>query len=40
MPYHDMGKFKWEALGEKYPLENIPLPTDEDIRKAKEILEI
>lgn len=40
MPYHDMGKFKWEKLGEKYPLENIPLPTDEDIKKAKEILEI
>lgn len=40
MPYHDMGKFKWEALGEKYPLENVPLPTDEDIKKAKEILGI
>lgn len=40
MPYHDMGKFKWEELGEKYPLENVSLPTDEDIKKAKEILEI
>ena len=40
MPYHDMGKFKWEELGEKYPLENVPLPTDENIKRAKEILGI
>lgn len=40
LPYHDMGKFKWEEFGEKYPLEGIPLPTSEDVKKAKEILKM
>ena len=40
LPYHDVGKFKWKELGYSYELENIPLPTDEDIRKAKKILNI
>lgn len=40
LPYHDMGKFKWEEFGEKYSLENIKLPTSEDVQKAKEILGI
>lgn len=38
LKYHNMGKFKWENLGEKYELEDIPNATDEDIKKAKEIL--
>jgi len=38
--YHSMGKFKWENLGLKYELENIRNATDEDIKRAKEILEI
>lgn len=37
-PYHDMGKFKWENLGVKYPLENIRPATDDDITRAKKIL--
>lgn len=40
LPYHDMGKFKWEEFGEKYPLENIKIPTSEDVKKAKQILGI
>lgn len=40
LPYHDMGKFKWENLGYKYQLENVRNATDEDISKAKQILEI
>lgn len=38
LPYHNLGKFKWEKLGEKYELENILPPTAEEIQKAKKIL--
>jgi len=38
--YHDMGKFKWENLGFEYPLEGTRSATDEDIKRAKEILGI
>lgn len=40
LPYHDMGKFKWEESGEEYPLKDTPVPTQEQINKAKEILGI
>ncbi len=40
LKYHNMGKFKWESLGEKYELENVPNATDEDITRAKKILDI
>ena len=38
LPYHDLGKFKWEKLGIDYPFKDMPLPTDEQISLAKEIL--
>jgi len=38
--YHELGKYKWEQLGCKYPLKGIPPATDEDIDRAKRILEI
>lgn len=40
LPYHDMGKFKWEKLGQKYELENVRQANDDDIKRAKDILEI
>ncbi len=40
LKYHDMGKFKWDNLGYKYKLENIPPATDDDIKRVKELLEI
>lgn len=40
LKYHSMGKYKWENLGYKYELENIPNATDEDLKEAKEILRI
>lgn len=39
-PYHNMGIYKWKSLGFRYPLEGIPLATDEDIKRAKHILGI
>ncbi len=40
LPYHNLGQFKWEQLGEKYELENILPPTAEQIEKAKSILQL
>lgn len=40
LKYHNMGKFKWESLGEKYELENVQNATDKDINRAKKILDI
>lgn len=38
--YHNMGAYKWKELGLEYQLENVRNATEEDIRRAKEILEI
>ena len=38
--YHDLGKFKWENLGVKYPLENFRTANADDVKRAKEILGI
>lgn len=40
LPYHNLGKFKWEELGDTYELENVSPPSQEDIEKAKHILGI
>lgn len=40
LPYHDLGKFKWEQLGEVYPLENVRTADNDDVKRAKEILKI
>ena len=40
LPYHSMGKFKWNNLKIKYELENVPDATNEDIDRAKKLLEI
>jgi len=40
IPYHELGKFKWENLGLKYELDNIKPATNEDIKKAKNVLGI
>ena len=40
LPYHDLGKFKWEQLGEIYPLENVRTANNDDVIRAKRILEI
>lgn len=38
IPYHELGKFKWENLGFNYELEGVPAATSEDIGRAKKIL--
>lgn len=40
LPYHDMGKYKWEKLNIPYELENVRNATEEDVKRAKQILEI
>lgn len=40
LPYHDMGSYKWMKLGEKYELQDVRMATEEDIKKAKDILVI
>lgn len=40
MPYHELGKFKWENLGFDYQLDGVPAATSEDIEKVKRILGI
>ena len=40
LPYHDMGKYKWEKLGLKYELENVRQANQDDVERAKKILGI
>jgi len=40
LPYHDMGKSKWEALRMAYPLEGVKPPTQEEIAHAEALLGI
>jgi pyruvate formate lyase activating enzyme len=39
LPYHTLGVFKWEELGEEYKLKDIMPPTKEEIQRAEEILQ-
>lgn len=38
LPYHDMGKAKYKALGIPYPLPDTPIPTKDDVIKAREVI--
>ncbi len=38
LPYHTLGKEKWEKLCLEYPLEGVPTPSQEEVEKAKNIL--
>ncbi len=37
LPYHKLGKHKWESYGESYPLEGVEPPSKEKMRQIKEI---
>ena len=38
LPYHDMAKAKYESLNIPYPLPDTPVPTKEDVIKARETI--
>lgn len=38
-PYHKLGMHKWQLLDKKYPLEDVPVNTTEQLAVAKEIFE-
>ena len=38
LPYHSMGKYKWNNLGAKYELDNVPDASEIDLENAKKIL--
>lgn len=40
LPYHTLGKFKWEKLGIDYPLEGVRTPSEEEVKAAEDLLEI
>lgn len=40
LPYHTLGEFKWEKLNAEYPLKGVPTPTEDEVKKAEEILGI
>jgi len=40
LPYHNLGEYKWNKLGLEYKLNGIRQANSDDIKKAKEILEI
>lgn len=40
LPYHNLGKFKWDEIGDTYELINVTPPSAEEIEKAKNLLGI
>ncbi|EOT29680.1 pyruvate formate-lyase-activating protein [Enterococcus saccharolyticus] len=40
LPYHTMGKYKWDELGLKYPLEGIEPPGQDRVKNAKDLLHV
>ena len=38
LPYHELGKHKWTAMGEIYPLEGVKAPSHESMETIKNIL--
>lgn len=40
LPYHSLGKFKWEEMDLDYPLKDVRDATMEDIEKVKKILDM
>jgi pyruvate formate lyase activating enzyme len=39
LPYHELGKHKWVAMGEEYKLDGVQPPKKETMERVKGILE-
>ena len=39
LPFHKMGEYKWEALKSPYALNDTPVPTDEELRRARAVFQ-
>ncbi|SQA96367.1 Pyruvate formate-lyase 1-activating enzyme [Cedecea neteri] len=39
LPYHELGKHKWVAMGEEYKLDGVHPPKKETMERVKGILE-
>ncbi len=40
LPYHSMGKYKWQKLGFKYELDDVRDANQDDVNRAKQILNL
>lgn len=38
LPYHNLGAYKWEELGMRYPLEGVEAPSADHVARAERIL--
>jgi len=37
LPFHKMGEYKWKEMNEKYTLENVESPSNEEVLAARQI---
>lgn len=40
LPYHQLGVYKWEQLGKMYPLIGVNNPTQEEVERAHQIIQL
>jgi pyruvate formate lyase activating enzyme len=40
LPYHRMGVYKWQQMGKEYPLEQCPTPTDQEVARSRNLIEM